>query len=335
MRITRATLLKIAEDTVARLARSERTLVAAYLQGSLAGEEEPVLGGTADIDLVLIHDLEPASPREIVRLTDDVHLDITHHTRAVYRQPRALRVHPWLGPAIYHCKILHDPHHFLDFAQASVRDQFYRPMNMLARAQGQLDAARKTWFAFQLGAEEPGLEEAAAFLDAIANTANAIACLSGQPLTERRFMLAFPARAGALEAPEVSAGVVGLLGGSELRASSVQGWLPEWQQTYEAVGVLPDCPPKLHPARLFYYRHAIEILLEEAPVFAALWPFLSTWLDAGRALPLAHPALPPLRAALESLGLIGGGFAGRVKALDAVLDLVEDGFESWARARGV
>lgn len=132
MRITPETLHKIAHDTIANRSRTDHSLLAAYLQGSLL-TDSPLLGNTADIDLFLVHTSEVELARELVRLTDDVHLDIAHHTHTLYRQPRTLRLHPWLGPAVYGCKILYDPQHFMDFAQASVRAQFHRPDNVIAR----------------------------------------------------------------------------------------------------------------------------------------------------------------------------------------------------------
>ncbi|NJN44708.1 MAG: hypothetical protein HC806_08325 [Anaerolineae bacterium] len=125
MRITRQTLQKIAEDTVAQRVQANRNLLAVYLTGSVSQELDPVLGGTADIDLVFIHEYEPPTDREIIRLTEDVHLDILHHTRQDYNQVRDFRVHPLMGPVIYGCQILHDPRHFLDFAQASVPRSFF------------------------------------------------------------------------------------------------------------------------------------------------------------------------------------------------------------------
>ena len=90
MRITPALLLKIARDTVAQRTRSDRGLLSIYLHGSLL-EDDPLLGGTADIDLGVIHDEEYSMEREIQRLTDEVHLDIAHHARSDYRWARSLR----------------------------------------------------------------------------------------------------------------------------------------------------------------------------------------------------------------------------------------------------
>jgi hypothetical protein len=54
MRITRKMLHKIAEDTVTQRIKADRSIIAAYMQGTVM-EEEFLLGGTADVDLVLVY----------------------------------------------------------------------------------------------------------------------------------------------------------------------------------------------------------------------------------------------------------------------------------------
>ena len=152
MRITHDMLMKVASDAVARQARQNRDLLSAYLCGSLLGEDY-LLGGTADVDLVFIYNEPYPLEREVRRLTDDVHLDIAHHSRARYRQTRELRLDPWMGPTIYWSKILYDPQHFMDFTQASVRGQFNQPDNIIARARLQSNHARQAWFNLE---EHPG-----------------------------------------------------------------------------------------------------------------------------------------------------------------------------------
>ena len=211
MRITPALLLKIARDTVAQRTRSDHGLLSIYLHGSLL-EDDPLLGGTADIDLVFIHDEEHSVEREIQRLTDEVHLDIAHHARSDYRWARSLRLHPWLGPTIINCKILYDPQHFMDFTQASVRGQFNQPDNVLGRARGQADHARQMWFSLHDLTSEPGLAEINLYLQAIEHAVNAVASLSGPPLTERRFLLRFPAGSRGDRSPRAVSRLVRLAG---------------------------------------------------------------------------------------------------------------------------
>ena len=115
MRITQGTLLKNAKNEAADRLRRDRHLVCIYLTGSMT-TDSPLLGGATDIDLVIIHSSEPEQEREIVRVTDEVHLDIAHYPQMLFRDTRRLRVDPWLGS--YLCLdplVLHDSGHWFDF----------------------------------------------------------------------------------------------------------------------------------------------------------------------------------------------------------------------------
>lgn len=190
MRITPALLLKVAQDTVSQRSQANHDILTAYLDGSLLGSE-PLIGGAADIDLFFVYNSEAIERREVLRVTDNVHLDITHHSRTLYRQARELRLHPWLGPSIYRCKILYDPQHFMDFTQASVRGQFNQPDNILARVRQRSERARQIWLSLRGGESKNELENCHLYMQAVENAANAVASLSGPPLTERRFLLDF------------------------------------------------------------------------------------------------------------------------------------------------
>jgi hypothetical protein len=332
MRITPEVLLKLAKDTVSNRARSERNLLAAYLQGSLLGEQ-PLLGNTADIDLCFIHNDEVAVEREIVRLTDEVHLDIAHHPHTLYRQPRKLRLHPWLGPNLYGCKILHDPQHFLDFTQASIRGQFFHPDNVLGRVRPQLEHARQIWMGFHETGVASGPGDALHYLRALEHAANAVAGLSGPPLTERRFLIGFSGRAEAVRRPGLYAGLLGLLGAPAVDAETLHGWLPAWRAMYTAL-TADQAPARLHSSRLPYYERAIEAILGAERPLDALWPLWHTWSLAANLLPAGSPQREAWNLAGERLGLLGAAFIERVTALDAYLDTVEEMLDAWARENG-
>jgi len=333
MRITAETLHKIALDTVASRARTDHTLLAVYLQGSLLGEA-PLLGNTADIDLFLVHTEEVPLQRELVRLTDEVHLDISHHDHRQYRQPRSLRLHPWLGPAVYGCKILYDPQHFMDFTQASVRAQFYRPDNVIARCNQQAEHARQIWMDLSSAVEEAGLAEARNYLRALDHAVNAIACISGAPLSERRYLLEFPGRAAAIGHPGLAAGLLGLLGGPAAEVERLRGWLADWQAAYLALAADAP-PPHLHPCRLLYYQRGISVLLESEHPQSCLWPLWHTWTHIMAALPADSAHRNTWQSAGERLGMLGEAYASRVEALDVYLDQIEEILEQWGRENGV
>ena len=131
MRITRALLHKLARDNAEKIVRRNRELVCIYLTGSLL-EAEPLLGGTTDIDLIVVHNSQPAYPREMVHLSDEVHLDIAHLSIDSFRQPRSLRTDPWLGSFLNaNPTLLHDTQHWFEFTQASAGAQFDQPENVI------------------------------------------------------------------------------------------------------------------------------------------------------------------------------------------------------------
>jgi hypothetical protein len=332
MRINRDTLNKLARETVAQRIRGDRGLLAAYLTGSLL-EAEFLLGGTADIDLVFVHSDVVTTPREIVRLNDEVHLDIAHHLNKDYRQTRRLRVHPWLGPTLATCTVLYDPQHFMDFTQASVRGQFDRPDHILARAHGQAEHARQLWLSMttmQALAEPTAIST---YLRALEHVANAVALLSGPPLTERRFLLNFPARAQAVGKPGLFPGLIGLLGAAHVDAEIMTTWMRSWISTYQAVP-LDAGLARLHPSRLIYYQRAFETMIAAGQPQAVVWPMLRTWTFAVQVLESTSPQAQDWRDVFSQLGLLAERHRERVEALDAYLDLVEETLEVWARQNG-
>ncbi len=333
MRITPALLHKIARDTVAQRTRRDRSLLTIYLAGSLfAGD--PLLGGTADIDLFFIHDERVSPEREIQRLTDEVHLDIAHHGRDDYNPARTLRQHPWMGYGIINCMIMYDPQHFMDFTQASVRGHFNQPENVLSRVQNQAEHARQIWLELHDQKGEPELEQVSNYLRAVGQVANAVACLTGPPLTDRRFLLQFPDRAAAVGRSGLYAGLLGLLGGAQVEQEGLKAWIEAWEEAFLAI------PPekataRLHPDRFAYYRRAFEKLVSGDSPQDVLWPLLRTWLKAIKLLPDDNPQVDIWREAFSGIGLLGPDFREKVAALDAYLDNVEELLDEWGQARGI
>lgn len=333
MRIDHDTLMKITLELVDDRVSADRNLISVYLCGSLL-EEQYLLGGTTDVDLVFIHFGEVGEAREILPLTEDVHLDIAHHPQNLYRTPRSLRVHPWLGPTIKECRILHDPQHFMNFTQASVRGQFERADRVYERARAQVEGARKAWNSLQAVETQPGPEEVEMYLESLENAANAIASFYGPPLTERRLLLRFPDRAKRIGKPGIAAGLLGMLGAPNIDDGELADFVRRWEN---AVDNLEESqrPLRLNPVRKPYYKRAFEVLLESGQPNQILWPLLSTWTEAVSQLERSTSAQYEWRSAMTKLDLIGENFGQRLQALDAFLDLIEDTTESWARKNGV
>ena len=327
MRITQEMLLKVAEDAVTRRVDEQPEIIAAYLYGSVL-EGEPVLGGAADIDLVYIY-AEKQEHREVLRLTADVHLDIHHHGRALYEPARVLRTDPRWGAALYACRALYDPQHFIDFTQAGVRGMYASFDNVWGRAYPLLQAARQTWMDFHNHPPELGRQQVWDYLGALENIVNAVSFLSGGRLGERRLLEAFPAKAEAIGQPGLYFGLLGLLGAGQVDPGRIRAWVPDWQAAYERGARQPDAPVALHEDRLAYYLRAVETFLEGERPQDALWPLLRTWTLAVMQLPSNARDIQTWTEACEQLGLTGEGFTQRFEALDAFLEMVEEYFEEW------
>jgi hypothetical protein len=333
MRINRNMLLKLANDTVEKYANVDHSILAIYLQGSLLSDE-PLIGNTADIDLFFVHNDDVPLEREIVRVSDEVHLDISHHSHRVYRQPHELRVDPWLGPVVYNCKIMYDPQHFIDFIQASVRGQFNNPENVVTRVQKQAVHAREMWESFNDSPRQPDPRDASLYLQALEHAADAVAGLNGHTLTERRFLPSLLHYAELAHKPGLYKGFLGLLGASEVETEDLRAWLPEWHAAYGSLAE-NQTPVRLNPHRLLYYQRAIEVMLDGSTPHDTLWPLWRTWTHLIRAMPGNSPHFTAWQSAGQELGLLGEAFSEKIEALDAYLDLVEELLESWGRANGI
>ena len=334
MRITRETLLKIAKDSAAERIRVTRRVQCIYLTGSVLNEE-PLLGGSGDIDLVMIQDSEPLLQREIVPLNDDISLDISHYAQEDFQYPRRLRVNPWLGPIIYNKPlVLHDSNHWFDYILASTGSQFLQPDNVLARARNLAESARQTWLKLGLGQPTDPIRRVYAFYKALENAGNAFASLTGVPLTERRFLLQIPQRAAAIQQPDLSSGLLRLVGGAgDLQGASWQAWVKQWEAALNAASTVENLPSRLLPARRAYYTHAAGALWNEHPQ-AAFWILVRTWSQAASYLPEESEARSTLLAVLRSTGLDEAGFAQRHEEMDSYLDRVEEALDRWGKRNG-
>ena len=334
MRITRDTLLKLAHDTAIERVRLNRRILCVYLSGSLL-HDDPLLGGAGDIDLFIIHDGQPTAEREIVRLSDEVHLDIAHLSQDMFHQPRQLRTHPWIGPFIIaHPVVYHDVQHWFEFAQAAITSQFNEPGNVLGRARQFAEAARLAWLEANSSATAGATPPIACkFLKSMEYAANAIATLTGSPLTARRFLLEYPQRTVALGRPELSSTFLDLLMPQAVDDQDWQVWQASWQESFLRAGQQADCPPRLAPVRLNYFQHAALALREQNPA-AALWICLRSWSEAVACLPAGDSASAAWGNTLPALGLDGDGFRTRLGALDAYLDQVDETLDDFARQTG-
>ena len=333
MRINRKILLKNARTAVIERVHANRQLVCVYLTGSLL-EDEPLLGGTADIDLIFVHNDEPSIPREVAPLTNDVHLDIAHYSQKVFNQLRELRTNPWLGS--YLCEnpvMMHDLQHWFEFTQASVCAHFERPDNVMLRARALVESARQYWLDLSGGAYKSRPAWVIAYLKALGNAANAVAVLNGPPLTERRFLLNFGERAAAVGRPGLAGGLEDLFRSDSNELDDWGQWLEGWQAALTSAGKQENPPPRLAACRQKYYTAAADALHNDYPA-AALWIMLRTWTLALLHQPEDETALKAWSAACTQQQLDPEHLEHRLDEMDAYLDSVEETVDEWAQEHG-
>lgn len=330
MRVTRQKLVQLAKQEVDRRAESDGTLLSAYLIGSTA-RSEPLLGGTADIDLVLIHDAPPAEAAEIVPLSPEIHLDITHHSAGFYEHPTQLRIDPWWGPALSEPVFLHDPQHFFERAQAGARGQFHRPDHAIARARTFLDQARRS--------RERLLDDRCwpqDYLRAALAGANAVTSLATVPAAGRRLALTLESGIAAVGAPEIHTAFMRLLSAETVRSWQVPDVLSAWARAFDAAYAQSQ-RPCLQPARRSYLLGGFQALAEAGFPEANQWLLLHTWDHAIRSLP-DTPDNAGYRsvwqALLSQLGLLPTAIGLRLDELEAFLDQAEAVLEKWAHDNG-
>jgi len=336
MRVTRESLIKIAKETAQERAYNDRDIIAAYLTGSLATDEvDPILGGTADIDIIFVHKEEPKHRREFIRLTPDFHVDIAHRAKSEFKRPRELRLDPWLGWEMYDPQLLFEREKFFEFVQAGLRAgfEFNSPSLALQRSRSLLLQGRQIWRDLLEINDAVTPNDVLQYMKSLYYAVNGVAELSGPPLQERRLMLDFADRAETAQRPGMDAALIGLMGASELETSMIQSWLPEWKLAFESAMESSRVDPRIHQARMNYYEKSMLAMLESEKPRAALWPLLQTWTHAVEVLP--DMAGNSWRTACGQLGLTAVGIEERVNALDHFLDEVEALLDELAEQHGL
>jgi len=321
MRFTPEILRKHAQVLVDKETKNNRSILAAYLRGSLL-YGSPLIGGAGDIDLVFVHNAPPINEQQIIRITPEIHFDIEHHDELIYRTPRELRLHPWLGPTLRDAVPLYDPRHLLDYTQASVRSNFDFPENIQARSKPLLDTARQFWMDRQISPPLQITAEIPAFLSALEAAINSVAIISGPPLATRRLGLSFADRADAVDAPGLNIAFQHLLGGINLQEEMLVDWIDAWEKSINILKSESSSPP-LIVERKIYYKNAMSDIVNSSTPVDALWPLIVTWTDIIAALPDRTDIQLPWIKALTTLGFAGKDYLIRLAAFDNFLDLCE------------
>lgn len=323
MHITRDLLVKFAREYVAKKTRPSNDIVAVYLTGSIL-TEDPLIGGSTDIDLVVVHKENPLFEREVQRISYEISLDVQHHHQSFYTFHRRLRLNPWLGFALCdHSSILYDTDHWLEFIQAGVSANFKSPEIVYARGQAAAEKARQLWFELEDPQELPFGLWTDLYYKAVGSAANAIAILNGPALTTRRMLLEFPARADALGKLELTGELLQLISRAPINAEILNTWRPAWENALTTASKLPNCPPNLLPARKAYFVNSCAAMVESGIAHAALWPMVETWRQAAQLLAEDSAQQEAWQKFLETLGFNPTIKDEQIERLDRFLENAE------------
>jgi hypothetical protein len=334
MRITRDLLINTAKDTVKRQTYGGHDLVCAYLTGSLI-YDQPLLGGLTDIDLIYVHTADVPCSREIVPVTDEIHLDIAHYPQSFFSQPRQLRTDAWVGSFLCQDPImLYDTSHWFEYTQAGVAAQFYLPTNTIQRVKYFSERARSAWLKMQTEQEKFSPAVILAYLRILKDAANAVACLTSVPLTERRFLLDFPERAMSLQMPGLVGGFNDLLLPEEPVEPNWETWLENWRSSYSLLLKQPNIPQGLSDGRMPYYEKAI-LDLQTINQEAALWILLWTGALIANLVPAQSPDIANFNDFCSVLSLDESHFSNRLSTLDTYLDIIEEAIDKWSYDNGL
>jgi hypothetical protein len=323
VRVTPEKLIDLAREEAEQRGQSE-DVVSGYLIGSLASGD-PIIADTADIDLVLIHKYEPQRRREFIPLSENIHLDISHHPIELYSSPPELRVHPWLGPSMCEPIFLYDPDHFFERAQAGVRGQFYQLDYIHQRAAAFLSRARMC--KSNLHSDRAWIRN---YADCLLEASNALATLGGFPVAGRRFTLLLKSRLIELDFEDQFNEIQGLLGADLLNQDSISHWIPAWEAAFNEVAYLD---PGLNLARKNYFLQGFLNLIESENSEANLWNLLTTWNLAIDSLERSgeYPQHTSFwEEVLTQLKLTSQFRDLREMELEQYLDRIEELIENWS-----
>lgn len=330
LRVSRDKLIELADLETQHRAETAG-IVSSYLIGSVA-TGNPIFGETADVDLIFIHESEPTTRREIQRLSENIHLDIYHHSKERYMQPRELRIDPWIGPSLSAPIFIYDPQHFFEWAQAGARGQFFRSDHVFSRANAFYNRARQAMSLLSLS--NRWLKT---YTRIVIEATNAIVTLVGNPAAGRRLALEIERLSKDAGYPEIYEQFLQLLGRDGLNTTLIPQWLSAWGYTFDTAAAI-STEPELDPCRRMYYLRGFQALIDLDKPEAILWTMLTTWERAIHTLMDIDDAASHQTewdSVLHRLRLGPAFMKSRCEDLEQYLHSVEQILCSWAEQVGV
>jgi hypothetical protein len=337
--IEQATLLRLARDYADRKMKERPTMRAVVLVGSVA-RAEPPLGDAVDLDLILIDDFIPEPAFELVRLSENVFVDAQFVRTADYADRKALRTQPFTAPALNDALILHDPRHYFDILQASVRAPYNKPDNIFARARAAFGQAQNIIDRFTLWREDPpagppAFDDLADFRTALYALGQSLILLSGQPgdtVGIRKFMVRYEA-ATRQHRPDLYQQFLAALGANNFPVANFELFLADWLSLYKSASLRGRTDPLIHGVKRGYYERGFRALVAEGHTLNTLWLFEQTLAACARDL---DPQPDLWGHYLQLTGKDSSRkFVERIRAAEGLLASTDETLLAWARKESV
>lgn len=334
MRVTKESLLNYTKSYVNKRVHQDRGLLCIYLIGSMTSPE-PLINGTTDIDLVIVHEGYTDQRREILKISPEITFDILHLDQNVFTPPRKLRTDPWIGSSLcFDPVLLYERGHWFEFTQASLESNFFLAENVIVRSLQFLNEAKKKMSELCSGNIQQESLFVLQYLHILENASNAIACLSSTPLTDRVFMKDFRNKAEAIDKKDLAGELYGLILGEKDPSPYYDYFFNAWKYYLDYFGnnTLVNYDIRYHADRQLYYTKAVESLWKDF-LPAALWIIAKSW---SRIIYLYQLDENEYFHAFCSFIEIGPAFLiKRQKQIEDYLDLIEESILNWGKNQGI
>lgn len=334
MRVTKESLINYTKSYVNKKIHQDRGLLCIYLTGSMTSAE-PLINGTTDIDLVIVHEEYTVQRREIQKISPEISFDILHLDQNFFIPPRRLRTDPWVGSSLcFDPILLYERGHWFEFTQASLEANFFLAENVILRSLQFLNEAKKKWLELSSGSIIQESSFVQQYLQILENASNAVVCLSSSPLTDRLLMRNFRSKAEAIDKKDLSGELYGLMIGEKDPSPYYDYFFNSWKYYLDYFGnnELVNYDIRYHADRLLYYTKAVESLWKEL-IPGALWLIAKSW---SRIIQLYQLDENEYFHSFCSFIEIGPQFLEkRRKQVDNYLDLIEESILEWGKKQGI
>ena len=334
MRITREGLLNTCVNYTKQAVYNDRGITAVYLTGSML-TEFPFIDGTTDVDLIIVHDTLTNPQQEVIRLTDEVSLDINHYGKAIFSDAEKFKKNILLG-----CSLCFDPivfygkGHWFEFVLASNEATFFLPDNVFDRAFSYYKNARYFFSVIQKNRNITDINFAWYYLHAIEYACSAIACLRSKPLPLRKFISELGKACSAVSSPDIVGDTYDLILGEKDPTAYFEYFFNSWKYYFEFFNVYArnDYFCQYKPERKLYYEEPVKGFWKDN-LPSAIWIMAYTWSEIGSQMKLENNEY--FTALFKMLEIHPSFYDQRKKQLDMFLDKISVKIETWGKENGL